>query len=232
MFMKPLLVVGAVLALSACGVHRPSEPISESRTVDAGGAESARVEVELGAGELRIEPGSEHLLAGEFRVDPALKPEIKYDVAAQRGYLSVRQPSIANSSFGGFSESRWELRLSDRLPTELNVKLGAGKGVLKLAGLALRRLRVEVGVGEVELDLNGRWEQDLEGEVHGGVGEARVHLPRDVGVRVRATGGIGDIKAENLRRQGNYWVNDQYGRSPIDVRLDVQGGIGSIRLIG
>jgi hypothetical protein len=186
----------------------------------------------MGAGELNVEPGAAQLLAGQFRVPADLMPQIKYDVAARRGYLTIRQPSHQASGFRGLPDSVWNLRLSDKLPTELAIKVGAGKSLLKLVGLDLRRLRVEMGVGEVDLDLNGRWATDVDVEVEGGVGEARVRLPREVGVRVRATGGIGDIKAENLRREGNYWINEQYGKSPIDLRIEVHGGIGSIRLIG
>lgn len=219
--------------LTGCSRHERArgEPIRESVSLDAGAAQSARVQVDLGAGELRILPGSAKLLEGDFRFDsPAMRPEVKYDVAAGRGYLTLRQPSVLNA--GGPNQSIWELRLNDRLPTELRIKVGAGKGTLKLAGLALTRLDVEMGAGEVDLDLNGKWEKDLDAQVNGGVGELVVHLPRDIGVRVKATGGLGEIKAEGLRRSSDYWVNDEYGKSSIDLRLDVRGGIGAIRLIG
>jgi hypothetical protein len=229
-------VVGlAGASLTGCSRHERvrSEPIRESVSLDAGAAESARVQVELGAGELRILPGSAKLLEADFRFgSPEMKPEVKYDVAAGRGYLTLRQPSVLNAGIHGANESVWELRLNNRLPTELRIKVGAGKGTLKLAGLALTRLDIEMGAGQVDLDLNGKWEKDLDAQLNGGVGELVVQLPRDIGVRVKATGGIGDIKTEGLRRSSDYWVNDEYGKSGIDLRLDVRGGIGTIRLIG
>lgn len=228
-----VLAVGA--GLTGCGRHERvrTDPVRESVSLDAGAAQSARVQVDLGAGELRILPGSGKLLQGDFRFDdPALKPEVKYNVAAGRGYLTLRQPSILNAGLRGVNESVWELRLNDKLPTELRIKVGAGKGTLKLAGLALTRLDVEMGAGEVDLDLDGKWEKDLDAQVNGGVGELVVRLPRDIGVRVKATGGLGEIKAEGLRRSNGHWVNNEYGKSNVDLRLDVRGGIGAIRLIG
>lgn len=236
--MKAIGVVVCAVALAGCGPHGREafervEPASENVNIDGNGAESARVEVEMGAGELRIEPGASKLLEADFRyAPPKLKPEVKYEVRLGRGDLVVRQPSIQVAGFGPH-ENRWTLRLSDKIPLELRVKVGAGANILKLNGLALRRLNVEMGAGEMDLDLSGPWEKDLDAHVEGGVGQATVRLPQKVGVRVRATGGIGEIKVEGLKKStGEYWINDAYGKTGTDVRLDISGGVGEIRLIG
>jgi hypothetical protein len=49
---------------------------------------------------------------------------------------------------------------------------------------------------------------------------------------VRATGGIGSINAHGLRSANGYYVNDAYGKSRATIRLEIQGGIGEINLIG
>jgi hypothetical protein len=36
----------------------------------------------------------------------------------------------------------------------------------------------------------------------------------------------------NLRKDGSQYLNDLYGKSKVTVRLDIRGGVGSIRLIG
>ncbi len=233
--MKGFLVLplAGLFSLAGCGHVEKSEPVRETRAVEAGAAETARVDLDIGAGELRLEPGAAKLLDADFSYDPpSMKPDVAYSVAARRGYLTIRQPSIMRIPMRNIHESRWNLKLNEKIPTELRVKVGAGKSVLKLGGLMLTRLNVEIGVGEMELDLNGPWTKDLDAEVHGGVGEATVRLPRDVGVRVKAQGGIGEIRTEGLRRSNDYWVNEQYGTSPVDLRLDITGGIGTIRLIG
>jgi hypothetical protein len=48
-------------------------------------------------------------------------------------------------------------------------------------------------------------------------------------VRVHATGGIGSINSGGLKRDGDEYVNDMYGKSPV-TRLDVSGGVGNIDL--
>jgi hypothetical protein len=43
-----------------------------------------------------------------------------------------------------------------------------------------------MGAGEVTVDLTGDWQNDLDVNIEGGVGEITLRLPRGVGVRVEA----------------------------------------------
>jgi predicted membrane protein len=67
--------------------------------------------------------------------------------------------------------------------------------------------------------------------INGGVGEATVRLPSDVGVYAEARGGIGEISAKGMHQDGSTYYNDAYRKSPVTIKLDVHGGIGSIKLI-
>jgi hypothetical protein len=228
----PLWGLLAAALVSAGCVHYAREDTSENRSVEQGAAREARVQIEMGAGELRIEPGSGKLLDADFHYSAVeWRPELKYDISAARGYLTVRQPPIRGFNTGN-QENRWDLRLSDKIPLDLRVQLGAGEGTLRLSGMAVRRLEVNVGAGQLNLDLRGGWDENFEGTIRGGVGEAVVRLPREVGVRVRASGGIGGVEAEGLEKEGEYYINEAYGKSGVRVRLDISGGIGEIRLIG
>jgi hypothetical protein len=233
------VLVCAALSLTGCVEHfaehaeHRGDPVRETRAVELGKAESARVQLDIGAGELRVNPGAANLVDADFTYDtPALKPEISQQVSAGRAYVTLRQPPLERAGLRSVHHCTWDLKLNGKVPTDLKIRMGAGKSVLKLAGLQLTRLNMQIGAGEVEVDLNGRWNQDLDVEINGGVGEATVRLPKDVGVRVKASGGLGEINVDGLRRSGEYWVNDAYGRSGVDLRLEISGGIGSIRIIG
>ena len=227
-----VLLAAAALLGTGCAPYEQQQETSDSRSVELAGAESARVQVDMGAGELWVEGGSAKLLDADFHYSVrSWKPEIKYDVSGGRGYLTVRQPPVHGFNTGR-RDNRWDLHLNDKLPMELRVNVGAGEGTLKLAGTSLRRLEIEIGAGELHIDLTGGWDHDLDAEVRGGVGEATVRLPVGVGVRATATGGLGGINVQGLHKEGNYWENDAYGKSDIHVRLKVTGGIGQINLIG
>jgi hypothetical protein len=156
------MMVIILLVLSGCAGFgsriRVGELQTESKSVARDGADSVRVEIDMGAGELDVSGGAAGLLEADFVYNVAhLKPEVEYG----GGTLSVRTPDVEV----GFSSpwdlddyrKEWDLRLNDDLPMEMNVGLGAGRAALKLGSLSLTKLNVEVGAGEVVLDLTGDW---------------------------------------------------------------------------
>ncbi len=224
-------LASSVMAVSCTinGNVRTGPLQTESRTVQLGDAKTVRAEIKMGAGELTLGGGAHDLFEGEFSYNvPAWKPEVDYSVSGSHGLLTVRQPEHSGSI--GNSKYKWDLHFNNQVPLELSIELGAGKSTLELATLALSRLDVRMGVGETMVDLAGNWKNDLQTTIHGGVGEATVKLPRDVGVRVRARGGIGEIRAGDLKKNGDIYTNDAYGESPVTLNVEVEGGIGQINL--
>jgi predicted membrane protein len=108
--------------------------------------------------------------------------------------------------------------------------MGAGESDLDLDSLTLTGLNLQMGAGKTTVDLTGDYAQDFDASIQGGVGEATVLLPSEVGVRARAEGGLGKINAEGLQREGDSYVNDAYGDSDVSLEIDVQGGVGQINL--
>ena len=56
-----------------------------------------------------------------------------------------------------------------------------------------------------------------------GVGEAKVLLPSEVGVKAKAQGGLGKINAKGLTKEGN-------GDAYVTLNVDVEDGVGEINL--
>jgi hypothetical protein len=142
--------------------------------------------------------------------------------------LEVAQPGSGSSTSN--TRNEWDLHLNNSVPMEMNVNMGAGRTVLTLSGLALSRLELNMGAGETTVDITGDWKKDVDAQIHGGVGRATIRLPKDVGVRVVAQGGLGAINADGFQKQGEAYVNDQYGKSPVTLRVEVEGGVGEINL--
>ena len=155
---------------------------------------------------------------------------IAYSTAAGHGNLEVRQPGVRRS-LAGHTRYEWDLRLAQGIPIDLTAHFGAGEADLNLGALTLRSVDVNMGVGQLRMDLRGSPKRDYDVRVRGGVGEAVIRLPHDVGVLAKAQGGIGSINTTGLHREGDRYVNDAYDRSRITIHLDIQGGIGAITLI-
>jgi hypothetical protein len=206
-----------------------SPPQAESQTVKLGEAKSARVEIEMPAGELSVGSGAKELLEADFSYhSSSSRPQVEYNVNAGEGRLTIRQPGSVHGR--GSGHNTWDLHLSNKVPLELKVDQGAGRARLTLGGLLLSRLDVDIGAGETIVDLTGDWKNDLTANIEGGVGRATIRLPSDVGVRASAHGGIGAIHVHGLKKDGDAYVNEAYGKSPITVKVQVEGGVGEINL--
>jgi hypothetical protein len=78
------MVVVMLLAVSGCVGRGPGVRVgdlqTESRSVALEGADSVRVEIDMGAGELDLGGGAAELLEADFSYNVAeLKPEVEYD---------------------------------------------------------------------------------------------------------------------------------------------------------
>ena len=230
-----LMAATAVLA-GACGMQGGGTPQvgkmqHESKSVDPKNAQSVRAQLKMGAGELNLTGGADQLMEGDFSYNVAdWKPEVSYDVSGDEGELVVRQGGSEGSNLTGEARNEWEIRLNDELPTDIVVQLGAGESDLDLDSLALTGLKVQMGAGKTTVDLTGDYAQSFNSSIQGGVGEATVELPSEVGVKAKAQGGLGKINAEGLKRVGDSYVNDAYGESDVTLNVDVQGGVGQINL--
>ncbi len=227
-----LAVMAPLVVMSACtiGGVPVGELETETKSVELGNAKAVRVEIHMGAGELRVGGGAAKLLDADFAYNVARwRPEVKYTVTGEQGRLEIRQPAGSGGPMGK-ARYEWDLRFTDSVPLELSVELGAGRADLALGSLSLGNLDLRMGAGETVVDLTGSWKNDVAARIQGGVGKATIRLPQDVGVRVHARGGIGAINAHGFKRDEGAYVNDAYGKSDVTVRVDVQGGVGEINL--
>jgi hypothetical protein len=184
----------------------------------------------MGAGELKVGGAADALVEGAFSYNVAdWKPQVDYEVSGERGDLTVKQGSGDDGRLGG-ARNEWDLRFNDDVPTDLVVEMGAGESDLDLDSLTLTSLDLEMGAGEPKVDLTGDYAQDFDVSIEGGVGETTVLVPSEVGVRVRAEGGLGKINVEGFQREGEAYVNDAYGDSDVSLNVDVRGGVGAINL--
>jgi hypothetical protein len=226
------MVVLAAILLTACDVDNRAAGPTRDEPIEIGGdnVERANVELDMGAGELTLRGGAAKVLEGrfEYNVD-AWKPLVKSSINGAHATITIRQPEHVR--LGGNQRYVWDLQLNDRLLLDLALNCGAGQARLDLGSLHLRHIEVHMGAGQVDLDLRGKPTRDYDVKISGGVGQATVRLPEDTGIWAAAHGGIGSITVTGLEKHGDHWENDLYDKAKVNVRLEVNGGIGEIRII-
>lgn len=214
--------------------------VARAETIALKGATSARVEVALEVGELRLAGGtmaeagaplgSGQLLRGEFTTTGG-EPAIDYVVDRRVGILHLAQAEGEGPAWPWRDRAeRWNLYLNPTVPTDLHVQVGAGESRLALGGLSLSGLDVAVGVGPTTIDFAGDWRQGLSGRIQGGAGDLTLRLPRGVGVRVALEQGMGDVEVDGFRFHDGAYANAAYGTSPITIDLTVEHGAGDVTL--
>jgi predicted membrane protein len=117
------------------------------------------------------------------------------------------------------------------MPVDIVSRLGVGETRMDLGTIRLRSLRVDVGVGSLRLDLRGTLRSDCDVQIHGGVGEATVLLPKTAGISATAKGGIGDISVEGLEKRDGRWINAARDPKAPSIHIEIEGGVGNIRLV-
>jgi uncharacterized protein (UPF0548 family) len=224
------IILACAAAISLAGCEDMGNLTTDSKTVEAAGAQAVEMNLRMGAGELRVSGGAQALMEAEFTRRTRQQPaEVDYRVSGTKGFLAVRQRHTSGL-FSGNSHYEWDIRVNNEMPTDLKIDLGAGESRLDLDQIDLRSLSVDMGVGEMKLDLSGKHDRDLKVSIDGGIGSGTVFLPREVGVRVRVDGGIGSVDAHEFRKDGHVYTNDAYGKSPVTIDVSIEAGIGSIDL--
>src|SRR5439155_1021842 len=150
-------IVMTALALSGChaGSRAAVETRHETNSVDIGKVDTARVEINMNAGELHVKSGTPKLLEADFAYNvPEWKPVVDYRTNQSRGDLTISQPKSSGVSFRN-TVYTWELKLTDQLPLDITAKLGAGEANLELGRMNLQHVAVNIGAGSLKVDLRG-----------------------------------------------------------------------------
>jgi len=222
-----LLTMGIVV-LAGCDRARIGQTEHETKVVELDKSELTRVEIKMGAGELRVAGGSSKLLEADFTYNvSAWKPQVEYHSTGVRSDIEISHPPGTAPQ----GKSDWNLRFNDSVLLDLFAHVGAGQAHLNLGSLNLRSVAVNLGAGQVNVDLHGSPRRSYDVRINGGVGQATVYVPSSVGISATATGGIGEINVRGLEKRNGRWINPGHVNSPVTIRLDVKGGIGQIDLI-
>jgi hypothetical protein len=211
------------------GRHFSSKTRHESQHIDLQGANSIDASIQSPAGSLTIDGGSSRALEADFSFAESYgSPVVDYHVASGIGQVNITQDH--DSPHFGVSHNDWNVRFNNSIPLELKVDVGAGEGRLHLRDVPVTRLTLNMGAGRVMVDLSGDRKKDVDADIEGGVGEATIRLPRNVGVIAHAEGGIGGISAPDFRKEDSDYTNAAYGKTPATIRVKVEGGVGTIKL--
>lgn len=207
-----------------------SETKHETKEIDLNGAEKVTTEINTGVVKLNVSGDSNKLMKAEFIYNvPEWKPNVNYSVNGKVGNLLLQQPSN-NKNNANNVKNDWNISLNNDIPMSLNIILGVGSSILDLSKLNIKDLHVKMGVGDVNLNLCGNYKSSVTVNIEGGVGNATISLPKNIGVCIEAENGVGKINSNGFSINGNKYTNEAYGKSQVSINLRVASGVGNINL--
>ena len=227
-----LILIVVSFAITGCGKRlNIGELQTKSQTVELGDADAVTVAIQMGAGELDVSGGASELLQASFTYNiEEMNPRATYT----GGRLEVKDSGVEGgiASLLDLDEfhNEWDLKLNEDVPMQMAIDLGAGRSNLVLGALHLTSLNINGGAGEVTIDLTGDWQDDLDAQIAGGLGNLNLRLPSGAGARIAVETGVGSVEASGLARDGDTYTNEVYGTSDVTLSIDIEGGVGQINL--
>lgn len=226
-----VLSAGLLLLISGCGLFESASSKEETSkvTIEKDKAEALDLDLNIGAGELVVSSGTKEWVEGTIEYNyKNFKPEVSYELNGKTGKGVIKQPNLKKIKTGKTKNS-WNLELNDKIPLDLTVNSGASKTELDLKGLELTNLDVNAGVGDITIDLGGKWNTSFDAAIKMGVGKTTIILPKDVGVKIKASKGIGKAEFVDFISKGNgVYVNEAYENADVIIDLETEMGIGEV----
>ena len=199
------------------------------------GAEQARITLNPAIGTVSIKAlvDSRLLLEGEILHTSREKVGVasSYDLNEGTAVYSLRSTGFeVFYPTGPRASPSWKLSLSDRLPLDVTVELGAGELDLDFSRLQVQSLKVDLGVGKMVVTLP----ESVQGlvQIEGAIGETQIIVPKGAAVRVHSSTGIGNVVVPSsyLSQEGSF-VSSNFASAEKQIDLNVDQAIGRVLII-
>jgi hypothetical protein len=220
----PLAVIGLGLLVLVGALWPRARAVEEHVSIDAAGASTGEVVLQVGAGRLEVGRGS----PGKLVIGTAEGGLIRRDLGPGRVELETDLTQV----WPWFGQSQhWRIGLAPDLPMTLRLEGGASTSVLELSDLLVTALVVKTGASATSITLPRNVER-CDARIDAGAAQARIEVPDGVAAHISAKVGLGSITVDERRfpRAGDAWVSPDFDRAPHRVEIRVQGGLGSVRV--
>jgi len=222
----PVFLVLLGLWLIIGMVFKPTRK-SEQAQIPLQGLRTVALQINHGAGRLRISPGAanENLLEGTFTGGLDRKEHQQGDHLD----LTLSVPSHFFYWNWGAAGLEWNIKLNSQVSIDLEVNFGAGEIRLDLSGLDVSQLVLKTGASGNEIFLPSR-EGLTRVRIEAGVSAINIHVPQDVAARIKTETGLAGVTIDRKRfpHQGGVSQSAEYDIAARKAEIKVSAGVGSV----
>lgn len=169
------------------------------------------------------------------RVDLALHPGVPTDlkllVGAASADLDLGDLSLRSFEYAtGASETDISFETPNRVRME-RLSLTAGAAEFEahdLGNARFERLEFDGAIGDVLLDLSGQWDASATAAIKMGIGELRIRVPAEIGVRIERSSVLISLDAPGFERTDRVYVTPNWDSAGIRLEIELEAAFGSI----
>lgn len=228
LFWPVILILGGIWVLVGGYLRRNAEV--ENVSIDLQGALTADLNINHGAGELKIHSGAN---ANEF-VRGSFSGGLEHNANRNGDRLEVSMRPVKDvfdfPFFGPHQQLDWDIALNAEIPIALKLNLGANKSDLDLRDMNITNLDLDTGASDTKITLpsKGRFTADLDL----GAASLEIIIPDGLSARIRASLGAADMKIDESRfpRNGKYYQSPDYTAAANAVDMIIDAGAASIKI--
>jgi hypothetical protein len=217
------IAIGAGLVLGAMPAGRSA---GERAEVALRGATAARVEIDHGAGELRIRShlAGDNLVEGTF----AGGVEVRERRDGDRLEVTLRSASWLGSAWGRRGDREWSVTLARDVPIELALRTGASRTEADLSDVRIETLTIETGAGAMLVTIPATGKPRV--HVRAGAADVRLTVPPRMAARIETRGAISSVRVDPYRfpHDGAAYRSRDYDDAPDRADVVIEAGAANV----
>jgi hypothetical protein len=195
------------------------------------------VDMSIGSVEITEDTDVEYVETASKYSSNLTEPALSYEIDGDT--LKVDFKDVPKKNFNlGSNHSEHIVKLGTTvLEKTLNIKVGAGNGILNLDETIISSLNAEVGAGNLEIDMNDTTLENINSiRLKVGLGNVTFKLNRDFGYKINYEVGLGNLSIDGNDVEGAFgkdgtFMTDNYDSAERKAEINVEVGLGNAEFI-
>lgn len=186
--------------------------------------EEGKLIIKLGTAKINIEDGNDDVLVKLNTNIPNI--EQHYAEGKQAVIKYIHQEYEKTNTIRSF-----DLQVNRTIPWDMDTTLTVVDGKLNLSEIAVRKLNLNLEVGDLDLVI-GKRQEHAQIDIKAGVTNLDIYIPKDVGLIVKSGKLLTNFTFNNINmvNKDNVYISDNYEEAEQKVEMHIQSTVSTIEI--